>query len=43
MPRDVIRTVVVDVLNSQRARADATAQEQVVVMYSAPSPSLGPW
>lgn len=31
MPRDVIRTVVVDVLNSQRARADATAQEQVVV------------
>lgn len=28
---DVIRTLVVDVLNSWRARADATAQEQVVV------------
>lgn len=31
MHRSVIRTVVVDVLNSQRAQADATAQEQVVV------------
>lgn len=28
---DVIRTVVVDVMSSQRAQADATAQEQVVV------------
>lgn len=28
---DVIRTLVVDVLNSQRAWADATAPEQVVV------------
>lgn len=27
----VIRTLVVDVLNSQRAWADATAQEQVIV------------
>lgn len=28
---DVIRTVVVDVMSNQRAQADATAQEQVVV------------
>lgn len=31
MHMDVIRTLVVDVLNSQRAWADATAQEHVVV------------
>lgn len=29
--RDVIRTLAVDVLSSQRAWADATAQEQVVM------------
>lgn len=28
---DVLRTLVVDVLNSQKAWADATAQEQVAV------------
>lgn len=31
MHMDVIKTLVVAVLNSQRAWADATAQEQVVV------------
>jgi len=31
MHTDVIRTLVVDVLNTQRAWADATAQEQLVV------------